>query len=63
MSDDADLAFDVEALRIKTLLLNRNKDTLPFTGLCHNCLEVLSVGLFCDADCRDDYEKRQYFRR
>ena len=28
------------------------------TGFCYNCDEILFVGCFCDADCRDDYEKR-----
>lgn len=30
------------------------------TGRCHNCDETLPPAhLFCDADCRDDYEKVQ----
>lgn len=29
-------------------------------GACHNCLEPVSPGsVFCDADCRDDYELRR----
>lgn len=30
-------------------------------GECHNCLESLDdpTQLFCDADCREDYEKIQ----
>lgn len=27
-------------------------------GACHNCGEKID-GLFCDADCRDDYEWRK----
>ncbi len=26
-----------------------------------NCNERISAGLFCDADCRDDYDKRERF--
>lgn len=31
--------------------------SLKKTGSCHNCGEHISE-LFCDADCRDDYEWR-----
>lgn len=34
--------------------------TLQPTGECYNCDEPIdSDKLFCDADCRDDYEKRK----
>ncbi|WP_273830912.1 hypothetical protein [Serratia bockelmannii] len=63
MADDADLAQDAERLHLELLLMNRRRDSLPETGLCHNCLEVLPVGLFCDAACREDHDKRQYLTR
>lgn len=28
-------------------------------GKCHNCDEAIDQGLYCNADCRDDFEKRQ----
>lgn len=32
--------------------------TLLYSGSCYNCLEPLAhPDRFCDADCRDDYEK------
>lgn len=63
MADDVDIAYEEEARRIIHLLANRTRVTLPFTGMCHNCLEPLSEAQFCDADCRDDYEKRMWFHR
>lgn len=27
-------------------------------GYCYNCGEKIKQGLFCDHDCRDDYEHR-----
>ncbi len=35
------------------------RPSLPYTGNCHNCGDITGGGRrFCDADCRDDYEKR-----
>ncbi|HAM4192654.1 TPA: DUF2116 family Zn-ribbon domain-containing protein, partial [Escherichia coli] len=31
------------------------------TGFCYNCGEPVKTGLFCDGDCREDYEKRERF--
>ena len=36
------------------------KFKLKPVGQCYNCLENLSnEGEFCDADCRDDWQRRQ----
>ncbi|HAF2131138.1 TPA: hypothetical protein G9F27_005492 [Salmonella enterica] len=61
MADDADIASETEQLRTDAALSGRERRTLPETGHCYNCNEVISSGLFCDADCRDDYEKRERF--
>ncbi|MGO2143616.1 MAG: hypothetical protein ACTH4K_08735 [Serratia bockelmannii] len=63
MADDADVANEVEMERINRLLANRTRETLCYIGMCHNCLELLTEAHFCDADCRDDYEKRLRFQR
>lgn len=63
MADDADLASQEEQFRLQCLLQNRINTPLPFTGHCHYCFGTVLKGLFCDADCRADYEKRLYFRR
>lgn len=40
------------------------QSTMPAVGACYNCGEELAPGmLFCDKDCRDDYEKRQRYER
>ncbi|ECM8010493.1 DUF2116 family Zn-ribbon domain-containing protein [Salmonella enterica subsp. enterica serovar Newport] len=44
-------------------LSSRERHTLPETGHCHNCGERISAGLFCDGDCREDYDKRAQFNR
>ncbi|MFZ5001157.1 hypothetical protein ACOY5P_17445 [Enterobacter asburiae] len=56
--DEVDLASLAEQSRLAHLLKGRTRASLPFTGLCHNCSEPLDNVHFCDADCRDDYEKR-----
>lgn len=45
---------------MRELALKRRYKMLPAAGHCHNCGEALARGrLFCDADCRDDWEHRQ----
>ncbi|EBW8860938.1 hypothetical protein BXD91_19350 [Salmonella enterica subsp. enterica serovar Muenchen] len=61
MADEADIAGDIERERLDVLILNRNHHSLPEVGHCYNCGDVVPCGLFCDADCRDDYEKRERF--
>ncbi|KAF1366396.1 hypothetical protein [Yokenella regensburgei] len=56
--DEVDLASQAEQTRMAQLLEGRTRLSLPLTGLCHNCSEPVDTH-FCDADCRDDYEKRQ----
>lgn len=55
--DDSDWATKHEELHNNAALAVR-KPVLAITGFCHNCFSVVS-GHFCDADCRDDYEKIQ----
>lgn len=62
MVDEVDIANAVELERIENLLTNRTSERLQSIGLCHNCLEPISQAHFCDVDCRDDYEKRLWFR-
>jgi hypothetical protein len=39
---------------------NRVVTRMEFTGFCYNCEEpVKTAALFCDKDCRDDYEHRE----
>jgi hypothetical protein len=48
-----------EAERDACVARARNKPTMPAVCACYNCNEALAPGmLFCDKDCRDDFEKR-----
>lgn len=54
-----DIATQLEEMQREASLRYR-KPTLSACGKCHNCDEPLAVNiLFCDVDCRDDFEKRQ----
>ncbi|MFZ4171374.1 hypothetical protein ACEV60_22390 [Enterobacter ludwigii] len=59
--DEVDLASQAEQMRLEHLLRSRTRGSLPMTGLCHNCSAPLKDVHFCDADCRDDYDKRLQF--
>ena len=59
MSDIADRAQQEHDLHL-SLQLKRRKPTLPVTGYCHWCSEEAPADArFCDADCRDDYQKHK----
>lgn len=56
--DIMDMAQEAELARMTRLLRGRLRPVLAFTGSCHNCCKPLKEGSFCDADCRDDHERR-----
>ena len=60
MADFADDAAEVTEMNLQVALQNARwlARQHPFTGLCWQCDEPLQVGAFCDADCRDDYQRR-----
>lgn len=61
--DEADKASVLEELWRDNAIAHRHKHIrlLVATGFCHNCREPLNntTQRFCDADCRDDWEKRE----
>ena len=58
MTDQIDKAQEFEAMH-RDIAQHNRRATLPYTGSCHNCGDITGGGCrFCDADCRDDYEKR-----
>lgn len=62
MSDIIDQANDLaEQLTSAYIAHQRQKNpSLAYTGQCHNCDAPTPDGHnFCDADCRDDWQKRQ----
>ena len=57
--DESDWATDRE-MKDREICLKQRKPTLPECGACYNCNEPIKAGLFCDRDCREDYEKYQF---
>ena len=60
MADIIDQAQDLIEKEAASRLAARRFTFLAPTGECYNCGEVVAHDrLFCDADCRDDYDRRQ----
>lgn len=59
MSDKADDADALVELQLRAAMTCRQRPVMrPFTGCCYWCREpVESPRIFCDADCRDDFER------
>lgn len=62
VTDIIDLGSDREQRdREAAIAAARSFDWLPAAGSCHNCDAAPPPGLrFCDADCRDDWERRSH---
>ena len=60
--DDIDRINEREERVIEYKISTLPKPT-PFTGTCLNCEYDITIGHFCDADCRDDYEREQLRQR
>lgn len=65
MSDFADRADSIiDAAVVRGLADVRARSPLSPKGACHFCDQDLAgAARFCDADCRDDFEKEQAARR
>ncbi len=61
MTDVSDQATEFEELRRDAALASRKPSGPPPCGECHFCEAELSdpSARWCDADCRDGWEKRQ----
>jgi len=61
MSDIADVSDKHIETFINSAIANASRKTqLHSDGHCAFCDEAVDIGLlFCDRDCRDDYEKEQ----
>ena len=68
MADEVDITNERMEQLEQLAIRHRAQVTLAetavpfFTGNCAFCGEIISVGKFCDKDCRDDYGKEQYMR-
>lgn len=61
--DIVDAANRMVQHEIDNLIHNHRRKSeatrLKESGRCYNCEETINEGLFCDTDCREDYEKRK----
>lgn len=64
MADEADRAQQVQEQALEIALgKQKTKPRLNPTGRCLWCSDAIGTdGLFCDSDCRDDYEKNRNLR-
>jgi hypothetical protein len=65
MSHIVDLAQSAEALHLQRALAAVRTSHPPLISChrCHNCDASLPAGvLFCDTDCRDDYQRRMHLQ-
>jgi hypothetical protein len=61
--DEADRAQEVTEQALKIALGQQDrKARMPEKGKCYWCDEAITTGLFCDEDCRDDFEQHQRFK-
>lgn len=59
--DIVDKSQDAEDAFLRAALTAKRQEGPPPTGFCYYCGEALTNRhhRFCDADCRDDYEREQ----
>jgi len=69
MSDWTDNASELEMLQTQVAIERQRKAGQELeevlstaAGHCLNCEEPLEQGRFCDADCREDFQKRLKFK-
>lgn len=62
--DDADMAQKIQEQALEIALANqKTKPRKNPTGRCLWCSDATDEqSMFCDADCRDDYEKNKNIR-
>jgi predicted nucleic acid-binding Zn ribbon protein len=61
--DEADAA-DLTQQQTLAAAMRRRNATLPAVGACYSCAEPVDGGArFCDAECREDYERAERARR
>ena len=60
--DNADRAAKERDQELLVALQHKEPE-LGHIGICRNCNEPVYEGVFCDADCRVDYDKRLNMRR
>jgi len=62
--DDADHSVENQELHIaRSLKRVLDRPSIPFSGQCLHCDDSISIGRFCDSNCRELYEKSQKRQR
>lgn len=61
MADNVDDANALAELQLRVAMNGRERPVMRrFTGCCYWCRDpVAAPKVFCDADCRDDFEREQ----
>jgi len=57
--DEVDRANETAQMFLDMALRQRKPPAPEPTGYCLNCDEPIQAGRWCDANCRDDWEKRE----
>ncbi len=59
--DECDLAQREQERDLQRSIQNHNnsKQQMQAVGICHWCADAVEDGLFCDADCRDDFVQNE----
>jgi len=60
--DEMDMASRTSEF-LQEIALKNKKPVLPRTGRCYNCEDPVPDALYCDADCREDHERRVFLAR
>lgn len=67
MADEVDRGNDQAEMRLQAHIESTRRlaaHGLQPVGECYNCLEPVGEGrVFCDAECREDYDRRDTVRR
>lgn len=65
MVDILDVASEYEEKQREMALARAlaNATKLTITGRCYNCEEEVGQKLFCDVDCREDFEFRDRMQK
>jgi len=57
LTDPCDIAeLEIQRELDRAINVHNNKKRMEPKGTCYDCGTVIESGLFCDKDCRDEYE-------
>lgn len=62
-ADRSDKEIELTLLHHINRIRKRAQTDIRPTGFCLNCAEPTNGKLFCDSECREDYERREHIHR